>query len=45
MRENAKIKIVGKNVILIPYEKEHVEKYGINTPRTLIFLWIFSSFL
>lgn len=28
MRENANIKIVGKNVILIPYESKHVEKYG-----------------
>lgn len=28
MRENADIKIVGKNVILIPYEAKHVQKYG-----------------
>lgn len=27
MRENADIKVVGKNVILIPYDAKHVEKY------------------
>lgn len=26
MKENAKIRIIGKNVILIPYESKHVAK-------------------
>lgn len=27
MRENSNIKIYGLNVILVPYEAKHVEKY------------------
>lgn len=37
MRENANIKIVGKNVILIPYEAKHVEKWVLYAGHHLIF--------